>query len=36
MTITEQMPLAEMKNRLPEVVDKVEREHARVVAPPCR
>jgi len=31
MTITEQMPLAEVKNRLSEVVDEVEREHARVV-----
>jgi antitoxin YefM len=27
----EQMPLAEVKNRLSEVVDEVEREHARVV-----
>jgi antitoxin YefM len=27
----EQMPLAEVKNRLSEVVDKVERQHARVV-----
>lgn len=26
----EQMPLAEVKNRLSEVVDEVEREHARV------
>lgn len=31
MTIAEQMPLAEVKNRLSEVVDEVEREHARVV-----
>lgn len=31
MTILEQMPLAEVKNRLSEVVDEVEREHARVV-----
>jgi prevent-host-death family protein len=27
----EQMPLAEVKNRLSEVVDEVEREHAKVV-----
>lgn len=31
MTLLEQMPLAEVKNRLSEVVDEVEREHARVV-----
>jgi antitoxin YefM len=31
MTMMEQMPLAEVKNRLSEVVDEVEREHARVV-----
>jgi len=31
MSITEQMPLAEVKNRLSEVVDNVEREHGRVV-----
>jgi antitoxin YefM len=31
MAMLEQMPLAEVKNRLSEVVDKVEREHARVV-----
>lgn len=31
MTMAEQMPLAEVKNRLSEVVDEVEREHARVV-----
>jgi antitoxin YefM len=31
MTMQEQMPLAEVKNRLSEVVDEVEREHARVV-----
>jgi antitoxin YefM len=31
MAILEQMPLAEVKNRLSEVVDEVEREHARVV-----
>jgi prevent-host-death family protein len=31
MTLLDQMPLAEVKNRLSEVVDEVEREHARVV-----
>jgi prevent-host-death family protein len=31
MSITEQMPLAEVKNKLSEVVDNVEREHDRVV-----
>ena len=31
MTIAEQLPLAEVKNRLSEVVDEVEREHGRVV-----
>ncbi|KLL09739.1 type II toxin-antitoxin system Phd/YefM family antitoxin [Protofrankia coriariae] len=31
MSIVEQMPLAEVKNRLSEVVDSVEREHGRVV-----
>src|SRR5215475_6621978 len=31
MSIEEQMPLAEVKNRLSEVVDTVEREHGRVV-----
>jgi antitoxin YefM len=31
MAMLEQMPLADVKNRLSEVVDKVEREHARVV-----
>jgi len=31
MTLAEQMPLAEVKNRLSEVVDSVEREHGRVV-----
>lgn len=31
MSLLEQMPLAEVKNRLSEVVDEVEREHARVV-----
>ena len=31
MSIAEQMPLADVKNRLSEVVDRVEREHGRVV-----
>lgn len=31
MTIAEQMPLGDVKNRLSEVVDEVEREHGRVV-----
>lgn len=31
MTIAEQMPLAEVKNRLSEVVEEIEREHGRVV-----
>lgn len=31
MTIAEQMPLADVKNRLSEVVDLVEREHGRLV-----
>jgi antitoxin YefM len=31
MTVGEQMPLAEVKNRLSEVVDQLEREHGRVV-----
>ncbi|HYN28323.1 MAG TPA: type II toxin-antitoxin system Phd/YefM family antitoxin [Dermatophilaceae bacterium] len=31
MTVSEQMALAEVKNRLSEVVDHVEREHGRVV-----
>ena len=31
MSVSEQMPLAEVKNRLPEVVDRLEREHGRVV-----
>lgn len=29
--LTEQMPLADVKNRLSEVVDRLEREHGRVV-----
>jgi prevent-host-death family protein len=31
MAVAEEMPLSEVKNRLSEVVDEVEREHARVV-----
>jgi prevent-host-death family protein len=31
MMLGEQMPLAEVKNRLSEVVDRLEREHGRVV-----
>jgi len=31
MTAAEHMPLAEVKNRLSEVVDRLEREHGRVV-----
>ena len=31
MTISEQMSLADVKNRLSEVVDRLEREHGRVV-----
>ncbi|MEP7036056.1 MAG: type II toxin-antitoxin system Phd/YefM family antitoxin [Actinomycetota bacterium] len=31
MSVTEQMPLKDFKNHLSEVVDKVEREHERVV-----
>jgi antitoxin YefM len=31
MTVTEQMSLADVKNRLSEVVDRLEREHGRVV-----
>ena len=31
MTVSEQMPLAEVKNRLSEVVERLEREHGRVV-----
>jgi prevent-host-death family protein len=30
MSIAEQMPLAEVKNRLSEVVEQVESQHARV------
>jgi len=31
MSVTEQMALADVKNRLSEVVDRLEREHGRVV-----
>jgi antitoxin YefM len=31
MSIADHMPLAELKNRLSEVVDRLEREHGRVV-----
>ena len=31
MSVDEQMPLADVKNRLSEVVDRLEREHGRVV-----
>ena len=31
MSASEQLPLAEVKNRLSEVVERLEREHARVV-----
>ena len=31
MSVAEQMPLAEVKNRLSEVVDRLQREHGRVV-----
>jgi antitoxin YefM len=31
MSLAEQMPLADVKNRLSEVVDRIEREHGRVV-----
>ncbi len=31
MSVSEQMPLADVKNRLSEVVDMLEREHGRVV-----
>ena len=31
MTVAEQMPLADVKNRLSEVVDRLQREHGRVV-----
>ena len=31
MSVSEQMPLADVKNRLSQVVDRLEREHGRVV-----
>lgn len=31
MSLSEHLPLAEVKNRLSEVVDRIEREHGRVV-----
>jgi prevent-host-death family protein len=31
MSMAEQMPLADVKNRLSEVVDRLEREHGRVI-----
>lgn len=31
MSLSDHLPLADVKNRLSEVVDRVEREHARVV-----
>jgi prevent-host-death family protein len=31
MSVSEQLPLADVKNRLSEVVDRLEREHGRVV-----
>jgi antitoxin YefM len=31
MSVSEQMPLAEVKNRLSEVVDRLQREHGRVI-----
>ncbi len=31
LSIAEQMPLADVKNRLSEVVDRLEREHGRVI-----
>ena len=30
-SLTEQMPLADVKNRLSEVVDRIQREHGRIV-----
>jgi hypothetical protein len=30
MSVSEDMPLADVKNQLPEVVDPLEREHGRV------
>jgi prevent-host-death family protein len=31
MSASEQMPLADIKNHLPEVVDRLQREHGRVI-----
>ena len=31
MSVSEQMPLADVKNRLSEVVDRLEREHGRII-----
>jgi antitoxin YefM len=31
MSVSEQMPLADVKNRLTEVVDRLQREHGRVI-----
>jgi antitoxin YefM len=31
MAVSEQMPLADVKNRLSEVVDRLQREHGRVI-----
>jgi antitoxin YefM len=31
MSLAEQMPLADVKNRLSEIVERIEREHGRVV-----
>jgi prevent-host-death family protein len=31
MSVSEQMPLADVKNRLSEVVDRLQREHGRVI-----
>jgi antitoxin YefM len=31
MSVSEQMPLADVKNRLSDVVDRLEREHGRVI-----
>jgi antitoxin YefM len=31
MSVSEQMPLADVKNRLSEVVDRLQREHGRII-----
>ena len=31
MSVSEQMPLADVKNRLSQVVDRLQREHGRVI-----